>query len=407
MINARNTRLTLIGLVMFCTTVHSQHYLPDTVISVNCCNTPLEECLEAVSAASGVFIAFPTRLIDTITVANFTVRQISLPAMLDSLLPAHGLTYSVKNRQVFLRKLPDKLELKGQILNRKDSLPVPYASLSLKGKPIGTISDFKGIYIWEVPVGSRSDTVVVSSMGFERYETTVHDLEKVKANRLYLESRQIEIEPVIVRSRDYKYVKLGNRGNRESGSLYIDTHGQQTSLYLLNEEGKTGDLVAVSYYLSDEGNTQAPFRIRLYSYDSLTGMPGEDILDEILVVTPAGNEDWYTIDMREYEIEVPDAGLFVGIEGIFPNDYSYYTSSDEFIDITNKDMDTPITDEYPVSVSYGQRLGYNRRNARYTWHYSLSHTWFQLQRQQYGVMIQAEVRFENNRKKIFRRNHEK
>lgn len=151
----------------------------------------------------------------------------------------------------------------------------------------------------------------------------------------------------------------------------------------------------------------APFRLRLYTVDSLTGKPSEDLISEILVAKPGNDPGWYQIDLRSFGLNLPKSGIFVAMEGIFPNDYAFYSSSEEFIELADVDNASSINDNPPASVSYGQRLGYNRRNAENTWHYSFSHTWYQLRKQKYGVLIQINVRFEKNRRKLFRRNHEK
>lgn len=67
----------------------------------------------------------------------------------------------------------------------------------------------------------------------------------------------------------------------------------------------------------------------------------------------------------------------------------------DFVDLSNP-SDHTETDKTPLSVSYGQQLGYNRRKGNNTWHYSLGHTWFQLNKRNYNVMISAEVIYVKN-----------
>ena len=381
----------------------AQQTIPDTRLTIEIHESPLNVGLTAISSKSGLYFAYKSSLIDTVFVSSFIAENLPLQTLLDSLLTSRGLTYEFKNRQMFLRKKPDSYRLIGCILDAADSVPIPYASLSLKGKPLGTITDFKGIFEWELSNQHLKDTIMVSSMGYEHKTFTMEQMIERSRSGIYLKTRHFEIEPVIVSGNDFHNKTLGNKGKRESGSIYIDTHGQQTGLHIENKIAQTGKLLSVSFYLSDEGNTNAPFRLRIYALDSLTLKPKHDIIDEILVVKPTDVAGWYTIDLMEYNLNFPMEGLFVALEGIFPNDYEYYAGSEEFIDIGRLSPDQSIGNEQPVTISYGQRLGYNRHMAENTWHFSLSHTWFQLRKQQYGVMIQAEVRFGKENRSFFHR----
>ena len=276
---------------------------------------------------------------------------------------------------------------------------------------MGTISDYKGIYEWELSEKYKNDSVVVSSMGFEKKYMSIGELAGFNGKFIFLKENVISLPAIYINSRDYKTEEVGNKGNFTSGSIYLDTHGQQTGLFVENKHRSRGTLQAVSFYLCETGNTEAPLRIRIYSVDSLSEKPDQDLLPEIFIVQPDVDKGWYTVDLRSYRIDFPENGLFVALEGIFPNDYDYYSSSDDFIDISNKTANKPIETETPKSVSYGQQIGYNRREDKNTWHYSLSHTWFQLENQKFGVMIKASVQIEKHahrRDKHFKKkDHEK
>jgi len=80
------------------------------------------------------------------------------------------------------------------------------------------------------------------------------------------------------------------------------------------------------------------------------------------------------------------------MEGVFPNDYDFYVQGDDFINISTADEQTEINDDTPAVISYGQRLGYTKsRKNNNTWHYSLDHTWFQLRKQLFSIMVAADI----------------
>jgi len=121
-------------------------------------------------------------------------------------------------------------------------------------------------------------------------------------------------------------------------------------------------------------------------------MTGNDLLQEMVVVKPYGKAGWYAVDLHHHYIPVSSPGFFIAMEGVFPNDYDFYAQGDDFTDIAKTSPETEIEDS-PTMISYGQRLGYtkSRRNENNTWHYSLDHTWFQLKKQLFSVMVAADI----------------
>jgi hypothetical protein len=271
-------------------------------------------------------------------------------------------------------------------------VPLPYVSVSLAGINAGAIADHNGHFEIEAEyTGNKSEVLVFSSMGFQR-DSLIIKRGKCEEIVFLMKPKAYPVPEVIVHVREYITEKLGNTRDHQAGSLYLDTHGQQTALYVKNRKRKKGQIISVEYYLSDEGNTDAPFRVRIYEADS-NGMPGIDIIEDALVVKPHGEKGWYSLDIKKLQLDIPETGIYVAIEGVFPDDYEQYFGESEFIDLANQDKKQNST-----SLAYGQRIGYNRKCRKDTWHYSMSKVWFQLDKQAFGVMIATVVKYEKENK---------
>jgi len=194
---------------------------------------------------------------------------------------------------------------------------------------------------------------------------------------VYLKRKFFVIPEIPVKAKDFKKQKLGNTKRFSFGSMYIDTHGQQTALFIKNKRNIEGRLLSVKYFLSRKGNTYSPFRVRIYAKNKKTGGPGIDLIKEIIIVKPNIKSGWFRVDLSDYDITVPKEGFFVAIEGVYPN-------------LDSQEMKTQKS-SFPNTISYGQRLGYNKKRGKNTWHYSLTHTWFQVTDKNYNVMISAEI----------------
>ena len=260
------------------------------------------------------------------------------------------------------------------------------------------MADQYGMFFMELDRKEIGDTLIISSMGYEKIEIIAQSLSENGFHRVFLQPKIFLLPVINVKPDKYKSIRTGNRENLVRGSLYIATYGQQTAVFIENDNDIQGKITGVQFFLSRKGNTGAPFRIRIFEPDS-SNKPGKDLLPHMVVVKPNGiRNGWFTVDISEFNIEVPRGGFFVGIQGVFPNEYEHLIHS-EFLDLADQTLESEEESEFDVeSVSYGQRLGYCRKQQNNTWHYSLSRTWFQLSKRHYGAMIGAIIEVKKSKK---------
>ncbi len=365
----------------------------DTV-SVNLQADDLSKALQELSDSTGLRFAYRHNLVKgkkTQTIhGKFPLDQI-----LEKLITRNRLCYTYQHRQIIIHNscFPLFYEISGLIIQDSTYKPIPYVAVSLIGKPVGTVADHEGYFELQVPWSvDGKDTLVISSMGYKR-DTILISAANTEVLTIKLKEKVYPMQPVVVSPKKYEAIELGNTKDRSSGSLYMDTHGQQTALKIENEKQQEGILSSVKYYLAGEGNTDAPFRVRVYNIDT-NGLPGKDLVEDAVVVRPESGEGWLTVNLEELNIAVPPEGIYVAIEGVFPDEYDHYYGDSEFIDLRkqNDENDGP-------SLTYGQRIGYNRKCRKNTWHFSISKVWFQLEKKSFGVMIAAIVKYEKDNDK--------
>jgi hypothetical protein len=361
----------------------------------------LQEALYYMENLTGLKFAYSAMLIGNNPAIHFEFKDMPVMQVIEGFCENGGLKFTVFGSQILLKSVPinSKFILKGKIMENGSDIAVPYAGIYLKSSLKGSISDINGEFEIGISEENGPDTIVISSMGFVSSTIAVSDVKDKRYIEIYLVPNVYEIQPIKILSRSFKKMCLGNRSNIPTGSLYLDTHGQQAAMFIENDRKFSGKILMLNYYLSPRGNTEAPFRVRLYKKDTVKGGPGEDMVPAILVVKPDIRKGWYSVDVRDYNIDIPENGFFIAMEGVYPNDYGFYIRDAGFIDLTQADeIDVPEDEEY-ASINYGQRLGYtrNKKDKNNTWHYSLSHTWFQLKRQPFGLMVSADVQVKKNK----------
>ena len=63
--------------------------------------------------------------------------------------------------------------ISGIVVNKEDNEPLPFASITLKNHPIGTLSNEEGEFDFYIPQSKRNDTIQISFIGFITYEVPV------------------------------------------------------------------------------------------------------------------------------------------------------------------------------------------------------------------------------------------
>jgi hypothetical protein len=273
------------------------------------------------------------------------------------------------------------------VVSLESEQPVEFSSIQVRNSKKGAVAGFDGKFEIMATSDEMGDSVSIYRIGYEARTISVKALSSLEFHKIFLNPVSVQLDTVGVSVKKADIEREGNRG-MAMGSLYLDTHGQQVALFLSNKKNKTGRIKTLSFFLSGKGNTEAPFRIRVYALNDSLGCPGPELLPDILVVKPASGRGWFDVDVSQYNMRFPENGVFVAMEGIYPGDYCHQI---ENLKGNKGRADDELGDFVEGSLDYGQRIGYNRFSKNETWHYSLSHTWFQLEKKLFNVMISAEI----------------
>lgn len=354
----------------------AQNTVLEKRISITLNALSMEKAVEQIAETAEVHVSYSSDLLAGCAAVTLDAREQSLLSILNKLFAPYKIAYTVHAGQLIL--FPKKTmvikeyTIKGTILDEGTKAPVSYATLQIKGKSKGVVADHKGFFEFILTDMELTDSLTASCLGYERRTFVAGSAIAESGLTILLKEKPVGIDPVAITAAKLrkKSKNYGNRSWLTTGSIYLDTHGQQIALYIDNDKQVNGYIEKVSYYLSDKGNVEAPFRVRVIGVDTLSRSPGKDLLPEILVVRPPEDTNgWFDVDLTEYRIPVPPNGFFVAMQGIFPNDYSFYAGDSDFVEIGKRQ---PAKEEEfaPKSIHYGQRIGYSDKKGRNTWHYS-------------------------------------
>lgn len=291
--------------------------------------------------------------------------------------------------------LGQNTEIKGQIIDSKTLERLSYCTLEVPQLQSGTLSDRNGEFTLVLPAGSFKDSVYISSMGFETSVLTIAELLNSGNNTIRLRQKTYQLPEVTIKPKDIIEKRIGITDKRNIKYTVGNIFGGMIGIHIKNNTNSTGFLTSVSFFICKEGKPKTPFRIRILSYDTINNCPGEDLLNENLIVintnTKAG---WFEVDMSKYNIVFPPEGVFVMQEFIYTGDQFYYN-----MPINYKSTDGKEKTE--IHQFYGTALGNTIFPDKLTWGRSyIGDPWkqhsFKHKKEYTNSMINAEVEFEIN-----------
>lgn len=134
----------------------------------------------------------------------------------------------------------------GKIVDRETKEPLPFASIFIKEKPIGTVTNADGEFDFYIPIEYAQDTLVISMMGYSPYRVRVADIKEPRKLMIGLAVKSIQLNEVIITDKktDPKEIVLNAIKKIESNypqkpymlqAFYRETHQENDRSVMLVE----------------------------------------------------------------------------------------------------------------------------------------------------------------------------
>ena len=93
------------------------------------------------------------------------------------------------------------LTLKGNVTEKQNQEPIAYATISIKNKAIGTVTNTEGSFVFHIPRKFINDSLVVSSIGYKSFAIKTSNL-KGKTLNIQLEKKVYDLSEVDVKPKN-------------------------------------------------------------------------------------------------------------------------------------------------------------------------------------------------------------
>jgi len=182
-------------------------------VNVHYENQQLEHILEQLSWQAGVFFSYDASIIDAERRVNINVQNKSLYTVLNQLFDPNKFNLQERENQIIITRNSKEDQrlaevdtipaqyffLRGKVAEERREKPIEYASVSLLGKPIGTITNTDGDFLLKLHPDMIRDTVVISCMGFSPLKMPAY---KILDEDLFI------LEPFSIRIKEIKVTAI-------------------------------------------------------------------------------------------------------------------------------------------------------------------------------------------------------
>jgi hypothetical protein len=218
-----------------------------------------------------------------------------------------------------------------------DKFEKPIGFVSIKGENnLIYFTDANGNF--NINIDKKTEKFIFTCVGYQSLNVLIDK----DSNNLLISLNQItyQLDEVAILSNN-KTEKLKTYGVNKFGiGNQLPSPRFQFALFIPNKKKEIGFIKSVSIFMRQPigGSVDGPFRLRLYSHDTLLNQPGNDLLNSNLIITANNQFSWYTIDVSNYSISYPESGFYISMEilpisnykkgelkrlGSYQNEYKY------------------------------------------------------------------------------------
>lgn len=231
--------------------------------------------------------------------------------------------------------------LKGVIVDEEKNSPLVYASIGILNKPVGTISDTVGNYVFEISNEYLNDTLQVSHAGYETKRLLLAEFVKQNDKTIKLVKRVISLQEIVLSNESGEEETFGR--NASGKLMQVSLHNKTSADMTVGSEmgirikPKSPALLKnVNWYISANNFRSIKFRLNVYSVKN--NIPDSLLTDEQIFGTVGEYiTGWIQLDLEPYNIKV-DKDFIVTIQ---------------WIESKTDNKDKPVT-MIPAAVSFSK-----------------------------------------------------
>jgi len=195
--------------------------------------------------------------------------------------------------------------IKGIILDKNTNDSLPYVSIGILNKGIGTVSKSNGSFSLDTKNIQETDTVKFSFLGYKPLIFNIKTLKKILNNNPNLKMEEnIENldEVIIISKKDWKEKTLGSETKSTSMTMGFSSNLGSELGRKINITKKQTHILKFNAHVAL--NTYESIKLRLNFYTIKNGLPNEKINTENIYVDFIDKSGSLTVNLEKYKLIV-------------------------------------------------------------------------------------------------------
>lgn len=200
-----------------------------------------------------------------------------------------------------------------RVVNARTHQPIPYASVGVPGKPLGTVADAQGRFQPAQTGAAPADTLVVSCVGYEPRRLVLAAVQQLP--ELPLTPQAQALGEVVVRANFWKRRRVGR--DAAGGPVLYNFHSRADSLPSARLGREAGAILRVRpgsvledahVFISQSRFSGVRFRLNVRTVDAASHPAASLLTQDVQFTVPDSTSGWQHIDLRPYNVNVGPAG---------------------------------------------------------------------------------------------------
>src|SRR5690554_528355 len=204
----------------------------------------------------------------------------------------------------------------GVVIDKNTQQSISNVSVLLDKKQ-KTVTNSKGKFKLNLNEEEKLNKITFSSLGYKTESVWGRDLMQDGHNVVYLEKLQVTLDEVSVfPKREKIQKKLGPDRNRKVCNVTFSIYPKSipTQFAILLKSPALSKLDKVAYFIGNGGQPKTKFRVRIYEKDSVSHLPGKELLKDTIFAKAKRGNRWVEVNLQQYNIIVGEKGFYVAME---------------------------------------------------------------------------------------------
>jgi hypothetical protein len=215
--------------------------------------------------------------------------------------------------------LQAQITISGKVYDKAANEAIPFASIGIKGKSVGTVSDENGVFTIVLKDINDADSLKISAIGYRLKSFAISKAKSFTNEMIYLDQSSVNLAEVVVKPTKTITKILGNKNYNTNVQCSFQGNdknflGVEAAIRANNKRDREVWIEDFNFYLNKNTiEDSVTFRLNFYKEDK-DGLPGENLLSKPIIFKIAKKQTGVvSLNLKKYNLHTK-GDFFISME---------------------------------------------------------------------------------------------